>query len=82
MSGHFVIMGRFVTASFRRHPHLETRDVDAVVCLGQVDVESVVGPGAKLEVTALVIKREPGDVNLTRRLEYSYIVGIYDTIVQ
>jgi hypothetical protein len=48
---------------------LKTGDVDAGVNSGQVDVEPVVGPGPELQVTALVVKGEPGDVNLARRLE-------------
>ena len=32
-------------------------------------IESVVGPTSKLQQTVLVVKREPGDVNLTRRFE-------------
>ena len=49
--------------------YLEARDIDAVVRLGEVDVEAVVGPGAKLEVAALVVKGEPGDIDLTRGFE-------------
>ena len=49
--------------------YLEARDIDAVVRLGEVDVEAIVGPGAKLEVAALVVKGEPGDIDLTRGFE-------------
>jgi hypothetical protein len=45
--------------------HLKAGDVDAVIMLGEIDVESVVGPGAEFQVTALVVEGKPGDVNLT-----------------
>ena len=42
-----------------------------VVC-GKVDLEAVVGPSSKLEGTVLLVKGEPGDVNLASRLEDSW----------
>ena len=35
-------------------------------------LESVVSPAAKFHFTALIIKREPGDIDRTRRLEHSW----------
>ena len=37
--------------------------------LSATHLEAVVGPAPKLHLAVLVIKREPGDVNLTRGLE-------------
>ena len=42
-----------------------------VVC-GKVDLEAVVGPSSKLEGTVLLVKGEPGDVNIASRLEDSW----------
>ena len=44
--------------------------VDRLLLLGQVDLEAVVGPGAELERTELLVEWEPGDVDLTGGLEY------------
>jgi len=52
--------------------HLKAGDVNAGVNSGKVDVEPVVGPGPELEVAALVVKGEPGDVNLAGRLEDTF----------
>ena len=39
------------------------------ICPSATHLQPVVGPAAKLHLAVLVIKWEPGDVNLTGRLE-------------
>ena len=42
------------------------------ICPSATHLQPVVGPAAKLHLAVLVIKWEPGDVDLTGRLEDPY----------
>jgi hypothetical protein len=52
--------------------NLEPWSVHPGVRLGEIDIEPVVGPGPELEVTALLVEGEPGDVDLAGGLEQAY----------
>ena len=52
------------------------------VNLSATHLEPVVGPAAKLHLAVLVIKWEPGDVDLTRGLEDPWVWGIYLCFIQ